>query len=124
MDIKANDCTEHRHVLGKIRDAGRAWRFQVMFTALLLALLNSTLHFTDVFQILGKFRLIPPAEAARQILYAFADRIENAGVLLHSGEPLLRGFPITAEHALEDDAGIQFHGQRLRRRAPRNRTHV
>src|SRR4029453_2185252 len=51
------------------------------------------------------------------------DGVENARVLALPRDALLRALS-SAEHALEEDAGIQLHRQRGRLRRPRNGVEV
>src|SRR4029450_3540477 len=100
------------------------WRLDQRFRPLLLGLLNPPLDFTNVVDVLAELRAILGAKAALKVLHAFTDGVEDAVVLFQAGQSLFSRRAVAAEHPLEHHSRIDFHRQRLRRRAPGDRAHV
>src|SRR5439155_27203942 len=92
---------------------------------LLLRLLDAALHVADRFGVFVDLDAIIRPEIALEARQLRRDRIENALVLPQARFARLAiGAAAVAEEALEHDAWIPFHRQRLRRAAPRQRVRV
>src|SRR6266849_8576277 len=79
--------------------------------------LDAPLNFTDVLEVRVEPAPIARAKGLLKKRNLLRDRIENAGVLLSSGTPLLRTCSI-AEQAFESHPRIDFRRKRLRGRGP------
>src|SRR5437667_4730658 len=95
-----------------------------MFIALRFRLLDPPLDLTHVFEILCQLRPVTRTKVALQVFHTRAQRISYAVFCLKKKKPVLRGGPVTAEHALENHARVDLHRLGLRGRSPGNRAHV
>ena len=99
-------------------------RLEQMIGALALGLLDAPLDFADVLHVLAELGAIPRPEAALEIGHALSHRVEDARVLREARLPRGGRRAVAAEHPLEDDARVDLHRERLRRRPPRDGAHV
>src|SRR5438093_2640655 len=104
--------------------AWRIGRFNTVFGALLLALNDLPLNFSNIFEILIQLRHILRPKTFGQALNVVHNTVKNAGALTQLQGSLFFAGSIAAKHPLEDDARIQFHRQRLGRGTPADGAHV
>ena len=102
---------------------GETGHAQVGVGVLFLGELDAPLDLADGIEVFGHAVAVVRAQAALQAPHLAGDRIENTALLFDAFEPL-GGRRAVAEQAVEDQAGIDFHGHRRGGRAPGNRIHV
>ena len=89
----------------------------------LLRALDPALDFAQVLEVRAQPHTVAGAEAVLQRGRRCRHRIENAALRAHPFQSFVERSG-AAEQPLEDDAGIDLHGQRRGRSGPRDRVHV